>query len=350
MTSGRIASVVSLGGGTGLSCLLKGLKHAVSTPSSPKSLNPGAWITRLTAVVTVTDDGGSSGRLRKELKVLPPGDIRNCLVALGTDESLLSHLFQYRFKGSGDLGGHSFGNLFLTALTGVTGDFLKAIRVSSDVLSIRGKIYPATLQDVRLVAHMEDGSRVLGESAIALSKKRIQRIALSPCACRPVRAVLEAIRCADIITVGPGSLYTSILPNLLVRGIAKAIRDARGFKVYISNLMTQPGETTGLTTSDHIQAIADHAGAQIFDGIILNRQRISPAVLSRYEREGAYPVINDFDRIRKLGLKIFEGRFLAESRVVRHDPDRLALGVYKAYVSEKSKRRRRDEEALTATL
>ncbi len=289
------------------------------------------WIARLTAVVTVTDDGGSSGRLREELQVLPPGDIRNCMVALGTDESLLSHLFQYRFPGSGQLQGHSFGNLFLTALTGVTGDFLEAIRVSSDVLAIKGKIYPTTLQDVRLEALLEDGSRAYGESLISKSRSRIMSLTLSPADCKPVPAVLEAIRLADVVTVGPGSLFTSLLPNLLVPGIARALKRSQAMKIYISNLMSQPGETSGFSAADHVEAIYRQTGEGLFDWMIVNNQPISRTVLDRYARQQALPVVTDRERIATLGIELFEDALLAQGNVIRHDPDLLAEAVQKAY-------------------
>jgi uncharacterized cofD-like protein len=307
------------------------LKHRVLDPPVIEAPQIAPWINRLTAVVTVTDDGGSSGRLRDELQMLPPGDIRNCMVALSADESLLSHLFQYRFSGSGELQGHSFGNLFLTALTGVTGDFLEAIRVSSDVLAVKGRIYPATLHDVRLEAVLEDGSRVYGESHISRSTSRITDLALSPASCRPVPAVIEAIRKADLITMGPGSLYTSILPNLLVPGIVRALRKTPAVKVYICNLMSQPGETTGFSAADHVEAIYRHTGDRLFDWMILNKQPISPSVLARYRRQGAMPVVSDHKRISALGLEVFEEALLARGRVIRHDPDLLAEAVHKAY-------------------
>jgi uncharacterized cofD-like protein len=326
-----LSSVVSIGGGTGLSCLLKGLKYSVLDFPEPPSQEAIPWISRLTAVVTVTDDGGSSGRLRDELRVLPPGDIRNCLVALSMDESLLSHLFQYRFSGTGQLQGHSFGNLFLTALTGVTGDFLKAIQVSSDVLATRGRIYPATLEDVRLEAILQDGTRLQGESAIAAARGRVRKISLAPGGVRPVAAVLEAIRLADVITIGPGSLFTSLIPNLLVKGICREIKKARALKVFIGNLMTQPGETTGFCASDHIRAVQEHTGGMAFDGIILNKRPIANQVLARYRREGAIPVLSDYKVLEQMGLRVFEGDLLAQGKVVRHDPALLANAVYQAH-------------------
>jgi uncharacterized cofD-like protein len=345
-----LANVVSIGGGTGLACLLKGVKHGVLDPPVLEAPAQKPWIARLTAVVTVTDDGGSSGRLRKELRVLPPGDVRNCLVALSTDESLLSHLFQYRFEGSGDLAGHSFGNLFLTALTAVTGDFLKAIQVTSDVLSIRGKIFPSTLSDVRLDALMDDGTHVVGETTITRHKQRIRRISLRPQNCQAVPGALDAIRNADLITIGPGSLYTSLIPNLLVRGIVKAIRESKAIKIFIGNLMTQPGETTGLTASDHLAAISEHAGMQLFDGIILNNQPISSPVLARYKRRGSSPVINDYERLRDLGLKIYEDRILSQEKVVRHDPHLLARSVHEAYTLWRAQREFPEEVTFSLSL
>ena len=330
LSPSALSNVVSIGGGTGLSCLLKGLKYSVRDFPEPPPQDAVPWISRLTAVVTVTDDGGSSGRLRSELKVLPPGDIRNCLVALSMDESLLSHLFQYRFAGKGQLQGHSFGNLFLTALTGVTGDFLKAIQVSSDVLATRGRIYPSTLEDVRLAAVLQDGTIVLGESAIATSRGPVRKISLTPGGARPVPAVLEAIRTADFLTIGPGSLFTSLIPNLLVNGICREIKRSRAIKIFIGNLMTQPGETTGFRASDHIRAIQDHTGSMFFDGIILNNKPIAGPVLSRYRREGAIPVHSDVEVLERMGLRVLEGDLLASGKVVRHDPALLADAVYRA--------------------
>ncbi len=314
-----------------MACLLVGLKHNILNPPILEAPVGRPWISSLTAVVTVTDDGGSSGRLRVELQMLPPGDIRNCLVALSAAEPLMSELFQYRFPGTGGLQGHSFGNLFLTALTGVTGDFLKAIRLSSEVLAIRGRIYPSTLEDVRLVATMKKGIRVRGESAISRAKMRIQKVALSPRNCHPVPAVIQAIRNADIITLGPGSLYTSLIPNLLVRGLVPEIRRSKALKVFIGNLMTQPGETTGFSAADHIAAIHENVREQLFDTIILNRKPIPGVQLTRYRKQGAVPVKTDHQRLRKMRLEIYETDLLARENVVRHNPDLLAAAVYDAY-------------------
>ena len=329
-------NVVSIGGGTGLACLLQGLKHNVLNPPILEAPARKPWISRLTAVVTVTDDGGSSGRLRDQLQMPPPGDIRSCLVALSADESLLSKLFQYRFPGTGGLQGHSFGNLFLTALTGVTGDFLTAIRVSSEVLAIRGGIYPSTLEDVHLVATMDGGIRVRGESVISKSSTRIRKIALSPRNCHPIPAVIQAIRNADIITLGPGSLYTSLIPNLLVRGIVTEMRTSRALKVFIGNLMTQPGETTGLSAADHLEAIQEHARDRVFDVIILNQRAISPSQIARYRKQRSVSVASDHERLRNLGLDILECDLLSQEKAVRHDPGRLAAAVHAAYARWKA--------------
>jgi uncharacterized cofD-like protein len=340
----NLHSVVSIGGGTGLSCLLKGLKSRVLDMPVIEAPSTAPWIRRLTAIVTVTDDGGSSGRIRDELQMLPPGDIRNCMVALSADESLLSQLFQYRFSGSGHLQGHSFGNLFLTALTGVTGDFLEAVRVSSDVLAIKGKIFPSTLNDVRLVAVLEDGSRLHGESQISGSRSPIVSLSLSPPNCRPVPAVIEAIRSADLITVGPGSLFTSLLPNLLVPGVVSALRKSRAMKIYVSNLMSQPGETAGFSAADHVAAIYEHTGDKLFDWIILNNQPIPRTVLARYRREAAMPVVNDCERLAALGLAMSEDALLSRGRVIRHDPDLLAGAVHVAYRDWRASGKRVREE------
>src|SRR5882724_1765528 len=243
--------IVSIGGGTGLSALLSGLK---------KYTQPFGSAVDVTAIVTVTDDGGSSGRLRREFEVLPPGDIRNCMVALSEDEALLSKLFQYRFSGGKGLKGHSFGNLFLTALTNLTGDFAQAVKVSSEVLASLGRIYPATQSNVILEAELENGRIVVGESKISKSRSHIKWIRLKPRICKPLPETLEAIERADLITFGPGSLFTSVIPNVLVQGIPQAIRRSRALRAYFVNLMWQPGETIGFRASDHVDAIHRHAG------------------------------------------------------------------------------------------
>jgi uncharacterized cofD-like protein len=315
---------VALGGGTGLSMLLRGLKKYF--PRRPEEILRRRQypIADLVAVVTVTDDGGSSGRLRREYSILPPGDIRNCLVGLSEDEALLGRLFQYRFPVGRGLAGHSFGNLFLTALANVTGDFPEAVRVSGQVLAIRGRIYPSTTANVTLEALLEGGRVVAGETRISRSLRRIRRVRLVPRTARPLPEVLKAIRDADLILMGPGSLYTSIIPNLLVRGVADAIRRSRAKCVYIANLMTQPGETDGYSLTDHVRAIYDHSHEGLFDCVIVNRTPISPAVLRRYRRQGAAPVVQHLEEFRREGFSFVAGDILQRGGVVRHDHARLA--------------------------
>src|SRR5215813_12880348 len=263
--NGRLLKVVAIGGGTGLSTLLKGLKSYVIPPGNTEPIRGQHLIGELSAVVTVSDDGGSSGRLRKELNMLPPGDIRNCIVALSEDEALLARLFQHRFlKGSG-LEGHSFGNLFLAALTSITSDFSEAVRLSSEILLTRGHIYPSTTSHIELEALMEDGTRVRGETQITASKGRIHELFLVPPHVNPMPQTLEAIANADLITIGPGSLFTSLIPNLLVKGISQAILVSQATKVYICNLMTQANESLGLSAADHVRALDRHAQGQLFD-------------------------------------------------------------------------------------
>jgi uncharacterized cofD-like protein len=278
----------------------------------------------ITAVVTVTDDGGSSGRLRREFDVLPPGDIRNCMVALSEDEGLLSRLFQHRFQAGLGLKGHSFGNLFLTALTQLMGDFPEAVKASSEVLNITGRIYPATAANVALEATLQDGTRVIGETKISKSRKPIRAIRLRPRKVKPMADTLAAIARADLITLGPGSLYTSVIPNLLVEGISAAIRRSPALKAYFVNLMWQPGETEHFSASDHIRAIQKHAGGKLIDCAILNIAPIQMAVRKRYERQRALPVENDLDRISKMGVRVVSGKLLQESKKVRHDPEQTA--------------------------
>jgi len=316
--------VVAIGGGTGLSTLLKGLKRYVLTPAEVSASAETAVIRDLSAVVTVSDDGGSSGRLRKELNMLPPGDIRNCIVALSEDEALLSKLFRHRFdKGSG-LEGHSFGNLFLAALTSLTSDFSEAVRLSSEILLTRGHIYPATTSNIELEALMEDGTRVRGETKITASKGRIRELFLVPPNVGPMPQTLEAIAGADLITIGPGSLFTSLIPNLLVRGIAQAIVESPATKVYICNLMTQANESLGLTAADHIRALGRHAQKQIFDYALINRTPASDEMKAKYALEGACQIVNDLDAIEALGVIPVLGDYLEEAVVARHNTSRVA--------------------------
>lgn len=335
-------NIVTMGGGTGLSTLLRGLKKFVGGETDNGELASErnlaghcAAVKQLTAIVTVTDDGGSSGRLRRDFQVLPPGDIRNCLVALSEDTPLLSRLFQYRFSSGRGLKGHSFGNLFLTALTAVTGDFQEAVRVSGEVLATRGHIYPSTKSDITLEAVMEDGRVVRGETHISRHRGRIERLRLVPPNCRPLPEVLEALGNADAIAVGPGSLFTSLIPNLLLKGVAKQVSRSRAARIYICNLMTQPGETANFSAADHIKAIYEHCGARIFDYVILNKQPVSAAMRKRYLAQRSRPVEADVAALAALGVRVvIQEDLLIEERnartgkkVVRHHPDRLAKAV-----------------------
>ncbi len=328
--------IVALGGGTGLSTLLRGLKEYVSPRKKKSIFRP---ISDLAAVVTVTDDGGSSGRLRREYRVLPPGDIRNCMVALSKDEHLLGRLFQYRFPLGGGLAGHSFGNLFLTALTHVTGDFPEAVRVSSRVLAIRGRIYPSTAENVTLEAQLADGRIVAGETKISGSRKPIHRIRLVPRRVRPVPEVLDAIREADLILIGPGSLYTSIIPNLLIDKVVEAIANSRATCIYISNLMTQPGETQNYSVADHVRAIYDHTRKHIFDFVIINSKPVSAALLRRYRAQGAEPVEASLAELRGMGIRYITGDFLHHNQVLRHDQARLTRLLLQEFVHQKKPKR-----------
>jgi uncharacterized cofD-like protein len=324
-------NVVALGGGTGLSTLLRGLKEYV-TRRRDGPANHQRPVSDLTAIVTVTDDGGSSGRLRRENRILPPGDIRNCMVALSQDEALLGRLFQYRFNAGRGLIGHNFGNLFLAALTHVTGDFAEAVRVSSKVLAIRGRIFPSTVSNVSLVATMEGGGKVHGETRITASRRPIKKLTLLPRAVRPLPKALEAIKQADLILLGPGSLYTSILPNLLIPEIANAIAKSKAPRVYIANLMTQPGETTRYALSDHLRAIKLHVRDRVIDAVVANRQSISPEVARRYRAEGAEPVIVDRDNVLKMKVRLITGNLVEEHGVLRHNSSRLARLLFDEFL------------------
>lgn len=323
--------VVAIGGGTGLSTVLHGLKpHARGAPPLD-----------LTAVVTVTDDGGSSGRLRREFDVLPPGDIRNCMLALSEDEALLARLFRYRFARGRGLKGHSFGNLFLTALAHVTGDFPSAVQLSSEVLAIVGRIYPSTTANVALEARLEDGSRAQGETRISRSRARIQSIALKPRRCPPLPETLEAIARADLITLGPGSLFTSVIPNLLVEGIAEAIRRSPALKAYFVNLMWQPGETTGFSAADHVAAIYKHSGAKLLDYVVVNTRPISAAQRRKYARQKAQPVPNDVARLERMGVAVIARELTQELDKVRHHPEAVARVVLELAQEARERRRPR---------
>ncbi|SDG86052.1 conserved hypothetical protein, cofD-related [Selenomonas sp. WCT3] len=309
---GKGPSVTVVGGGHGLSVLLRGIKSATSN---------------VTAVVTVADDGGSSGRLREELGIIPPGDLRNCLVALADTEPLMEKLFQYRFRGESELAGHSFGNLFIAAMNEVTGDVEQALKESSKVLAVKGQVLPASKDHVRLDAVMEDGTVVEGESNIPEVHKRIHRVRLFPEHVQPVQSALDALTSADAIILGPGSLYTSIMPNLLVDGVAEALRKSKAVKIYICNVMTQPGETDGYTASMHAKAIIEHGGKGVIDYMLVNSTPISSDMQAFYAKKGAYPVEVDEEAINALGVGFVKADIINETDVIRHDPDKLSRSV-----------------------
>ncbi len=307
---------MAIGGGTGLAVLLRGLKHGV-----------GAGIADLTAVVTVSDDGGSSGRLRRDFGILPPGDIRNCIVALADDEDLLARLFQYRFADGEGLSGHSFGNLFLAALTGVTGDFYQAILTAESILSVRGRILPATLADVRLKGLGLSGRLYDGESAIGGSGEPLQELTLEPAAADPFPAAAAAIRSADLILLGPGSLYTSILPNLLIPGIRAAIRESRGRVALLLNLMTQPGETDRMDAAAHVEAVERHAGGPLLEFALVNSAELPRQSLAAYAEAGSEPVAVDAAALGEKGVEVVAADLLADGALIRHDPAKLLRAV-----------------------
>ena len=315
---------VVIGGGNGLSTLLSGLKRFVAA-----SETESVWLENLSAIVAVSDDGGSSGRLRDELQMLPPGDIRNCMVALSEDSHLLSKLFQHRFRGSGELGGHSFGNLFLAALSEITGDFAEAVRLSSEILASKGHIYPATVADVRLAAELFDGSIVRGETNISKVGNSIRRLRLEPENCQPLPETLAAIADADVITVGPGSLFTSLLPPILVDGVAEAIAESPAVKIFICNLMTQPGETDGFSARRHLEIVGEYAPAIDFDFVVVNNHPISGKQLERYAEEGAKQIglADSITPETVRGTEIIYGNLLDGDEKVRHHPEKLAQVV-----------------------
>ncbi|MBT8049324.1 MAG: YvcK family protein [Xanthomonadales bacterium] len=331
----ELLNIVAIGGGTGLSTMLRGLKDYVGG-GRPVSIG------QLSAIVTVTDEGGSSGRLRKELSMLPPGDIRNCIVALAEEEKLLSRLFSYRFESDSSLHGHSLGNLLIAAMTDIMGGFDHAILAASEVLAIRGVIYPSTLEHVRLRATLEDGNVLVGETAIsgehligseAPQHSRISRLAIDPMDAKPVDQAIAAIENADIIVIGPGSLYTSVLPNLLIGSIGEALLNSTAFRVYVGNIMTQPGETENYSAQEHIRTIVDHAGP-VMDAMIVNSGRPSASVLESYAAKNQFPVAFELDKIRELGVVPFPRDVTAGGEWVRHDPRALAEAVFMA--AEKS--------------
>ena len=309
--------VVAVGGGTGLSTILSGIKLFTSN---------------ITAIVTVTDTGGSSGRLRDEMDMLPPGDIRNCLVALADAGPLIRDLFQYRFEVGEGLKGHSFGNLFITALSKVTGDFERAIAESSKVLAIRGRVIPSTLEKVTLVGEFMDGSTLEGETNITDAQKPLKNIRLKPDNCRARPEALDAIDNADLILFGPGSLYTSILPNLLIKEIYDAVLKSDAYKVYIANVMTQPGETDNYSAWDHLRILLEHTDPRIVDACFVNVEPIPDEVVGRYKEKGAAKVELDLEQIRQKGYEVIEGRIIKIDGQVRHDPEALARLIFDHYL------------------
>ncbi len=306
--------IVTIGGGTGLSSLLRGLKSQTSN---------------IAAVVTVADDGGSSGRLRKEMGVLPPGDIRNCLVALADEENLMSELFQYRFHDSESLEGHSFGNLLLAAMTDISGSFDTAVKQSSKILAIKGRVLPATLYQSTLCAVMEDDEVVRGESSITHDERKIKKVFLEPEYCKPLDEVIEAISESDFIVLGPGSLYTSVIPNLLVDGVISAITNSKAVTLYVCNVMTQPGETDGFSASDHLKTLKKHAQEIRIDYCLVNDEIPSPTLQEKYKLENAYPVPADVEEIEKMGVKPIKASLISQTNLVRHDPAKLSDGITK---------------------
>lgn len=316
----RGPKIVAIGGGTGLSSLLAGLKR---------------YTTNITAIVTVADDGGSSGRLRREFDILPPGDIRNCLVALAEAEPMMRKLFQYRFDKDSDLRGHNFGNLFITAMTQLTGDFEKALKESSKVLAIKGEVLPSTLSKVKLMAHFKDGGIAEGETNIPKQEREIDKVFLKPLGCTPNHEALKSIRSADLIILGPGSLYTSILPNLVIKELAEEIKNSRVLKIYVCNIMTQHGETDGFCASDHLKALVKHTSSKIIDTCFVNTGRIPQRFLEKYSGEKSFPVVVDRENIEKMGFSVVEGNFVFAGDFIRHDSSQLAKRIMEVYFEQK---------------
>jgi uncharacterized cofD-like protein len=334
----RAVRAVAMGGGTGLSTLLHGLKKHVA-PANDGDAAGLPVIAELSAIVTVSDDGGSSGRLRKELNLPAPGDIRNCIVALSEEEALLSRLFQYRFPAGEGLSGHNFGNLFLSAMTAITGgDFSQAVEQSSAILATRGHIYPATTANAQLYAIMDDDSIVRGETNITASDRRIVELRMEPDNAPPLPAAMEAIHSADLITIGPGSLFTSLAPNLLVRDVARAIAESHAVKVFVCNLMTQANESLGLTAADHIRALYKHARHEFFDYALVNRTPASAELARKYAEQGQSQIEADVDQIEKLGVTAVLGDYLVEAAraseglIARHETNRVAQDLLRLMV------------------
>ena len=307
--------IVAVGGGTGLSMLLSGIKNITNN---------------ITAVVSVGDDGGSSGRLRESLDILPPGDIRHCMTALADDEDLVTKLFKYRFKNGEGLEGHSFGNLFLTAMCAITGDMASAVKASANVISIRGRVLPSTLDDMKLVAEMEDGRIVHGESTIPEAGGKIKRLFSEPSDCKALPEVIDAIKNAELIILGPGSLYTSVIPNLLIKEISEEIEKSKAKKIYVCNIMSQPGETDGYTVSDHLKALINHSGVKkIVDTVLVNNY-IPENLADKYQKSGSYPIKVDLAEIKKLGIKVYAKNLVEPDKngLVRHSSSKVARNIY----------------------
>lgn len=323
-SNGDRPRIVCIGGGTGLSVILRGLKK---------------YPLEITAIVTVADDGGSSGRLRNELQMPPPGDIRNVLVSLADTEPLLESIFQYRFQNGGGLEGHTLGNLMLAAMKEITGDFTQAIKELSRVLAVRGRVLPASEQDVTLLAEMSDGTIVQGESQIPKAQKRIKRVFLNPPEPRPLAEAIEAIEQADGIVIGPGSLYTSILPNLLVKDMAEAIRVARARKIYVCNVMTQLGETDDFTAYDHIRAIYDHVGERLLEVVIINNGVPPRSIQEQYAKQNQQMVIPDIERIHRLGCQVIADHLLLYQSVIRHDTALISKHIYRLVTEQMRSRK-----------
>ena len=322
----RGPNIVAIGGGTGLSTLLRGIKHYTSN---------------LTAIVTVADDGGSSGRLRQEFGIVAPGDIRNCIAALADEEHLITELFQYRFDSGEGLQGHSFGNLFLSVLCSITGNMVLAVRESSKVLNIRGRVLPATLENVALVAEMEDGRTIRGESQIPEAKAKIKRMSCDPANAAPCPEVIEAIANAELIILGPGSLFTSVLPNLLIPDVAKALSASKAPKIYVCNVMSQPGETDNMSVADHVSILLDHCpGQKIVDAVVVNNW-IPEALVNKYNEHGSYPVVIDRERLQTMGIKLIERILVDDGETIRHNPKKLSRSIIQWYKKSQRPHHRR---------
>ena len=314
--------IVAIGGGTGLSSILEGLKEYTSN---------------ITAIVTVADEGGSSGRLREEFDILPPGDIRNCLVSLAEAPQLMRDLFQYRFKGGEGIKGHSFGNLFITAMSKITGSFKDAVKESSIVLAIRGKVLPSSLDKIRLKAEYSDGTAKVGEDEIPEEEKSIKRIDLIPQDAKPNPEAIEAIREAEIILFGPGSLFTSIIPNLLIDPISEEIAKRNIMKLYICNVMTQHGETDGFTAYDHLNMIIYHTKKDIINCCLVNSGRLKTGLLVKYAQEKSFPIIFDREKFKRMKISIFEGDVISRINYLRHDSYKTAKSIINIYNHSKNK-------------